>query len=27
FLFGPGSVTVDALKTIPLIEKDGIMAK
>ncbi|MFT5736147.1 MAG: hypothetical protein ACJAU2_000296 [Maribacter sp.] len=27
FLFALGSVTVDALKTIPLIEKDGIMAK
>jgi hypothetical protein len=27
FLFGPGSVTVDALKTIPLVEKDGILAK
>ncbi len=27
FLFESGSVTVDALKTILLIEKDGIMAK
>ena len=27
FIFDSGSVTVDALKTIPLIEKGGIMAK